>query len=37
VLAACAEARPGEAACTAPLLDVMGATHDRLYARLFQS
>jgi urease accessory protein len=37
VLAACAELRPEQAACVAPLHDVYGATHDRLYARLFQS
>ena len=27
----------GRVATVAPLLDVVGATHDRLYARLFQS
>ncbi len=37
VLAECAALEPGEAAATSPLLDTMGATHDRLYARLFQS
>ncbi len=37
VLAACADLVPGEAATAFPLLDLMGATHDRLYARLFQS
>jgi urease accessory protein len=36
-LAACAALRSGDAATTAPLFDVFGATHDRLYARLFQS
>ena len=37
VLDACASLTPDEAATAFPLLDVMGATHDRLYARLFQS
>jgi urease accessory protein len=37
VLAACAGLAPGDAATASPLLDIMGATHDRLYARLFQS
>ncbi len=37
VLGACANLGPDEAATAFPLLDVMGATHDRLYARLFQS
>jgi urease accessory protein len=37
VFAACAELRPEQAASVAPLHDVYGATHDRLYARLFQS
>jgi urease accessory protein len=37
VLAECADLRPDDAAVVAPLLDVMGATHDRLYVRLFQS
>jgi urease accessory protein len=37
VLAACANLAPREAATASPLLDLMGATHDRLYARLFQS
>lgn len=36
-LAQCEALRPGDAATTAPLFDVFGATHDRLYARLFQS
>jgi urease accessory protein len=37
VLAACGSLAPDEAATAFPLLDMMGATHDRLYARLFQS
>jgi urease accessory protein len=37
VLAECATLSPGEATIVAPLLDIMGATHDRLYVRLFQS
>jgi urease accessory protein len=37
VLGECAALRPDEAATVAPLLDVLGATHDRLYTRLFQS
>lgn len=37
VLAECATLAPEDAAVVAPLLDVMGATHDRLYVRLFQS
>jgi len=37
VLGACEDLAPEEAATACPLLDVMGATHDRLYARLFQS
>jgi urease accessory protein len=37
VSAACADLRPDEAATASPLIDLMGATHDRLYARLFQS
>lgn len=37
VLAECARLTPGEAAVVAPLLDIMGATHDCLYVRLFQS
>jgi len=37
VLDLCSRLRPADAATTAPLLDVFGATHDRLYARLFQS
>jgi urease accessory protein len=37
VLAGCQSLRPEEAATVAPLHDVFGATHDSLYARLFQS
>lgn len=37
VLAECATLTPDDAAVVAPLLDCMGATHDRLYVRLFQS
>jgi urease accessory protein len=37
VLAECANLTPDAAAVVAPLLDFMGATHDRLYVRLFQS
>ena len=37
VLEQCATLRPEDAATIAPLLDLFGATHDRLYARLFQS
>jgi urease accessory protein len=37
VLADCSALGPDDAATSAPLLDVLGATHDRLYARLFQS
>ncbi len=37
VLAACHALRPDDAATAAPLLDVFGAAHDRLHARLFQS
>lgn len=37
VLAACARLKPEEAACTAPVADILAANHDRLYARLFQS
>jgi urease accessory protein len=37
VLDACAYLRPGDAATVSPLIDIVGATHDRLYARLFQS
>jgi urease accessory protein len=37
VLAECASLPASNAASTAPLVDLFGATHDRLYARLFQS
>jgi urease accessory protein len=37
VLERCADLAIEDAAQPAPLLDVLGATHDRLYARLFQS
>jgi urease accessory protein len=37
VLAQCSALTPDDVATTAPLLDLMAATHDRLYARLFQS
>jgi urease accessory protein len=37
VLAQCSSLRPEDAATVAPLQDVFGATHDSLYARLFQS
>jgi len=37
VLAECQSLRPEDAAVVSPLLDIMAATHDRLYARLFQS
>jgi urease accessory protein len=37
VLTRCRRLRPEDAATVSPLLDVVGATHDRLYARLFQS
>jgi urease accessory protein len=37
VLARCEPLAPTEAATTAPLIDVFGATHDQLDARLFQS
>ncbi|HEX4448183.1 MAG TPA: urease accessory UreF family protein [Polyangiaceae bacterium] len=37
VLEECSGLAPDDAATTAPLLDLMAATHDRLYARLFQS
>ncbi len=37
VLAACGWLCVDQAATTAPVLDVFGALHDRLYARLFQS
>jgi urease accessory protein len=37
VLADCEELTPEDAASTAPLVDGIGATHDGLYTRLFQS
>jgi urease accessory protein len=37
VLAACEQLGPEDLRQTAPLLDLIGATHDRLYARLFLS
>ncbi len=37
VLARCERLPAAEAATVAPLLDLIGATHDRLYTRLFQS
>lgn len=37
VLAGCGDLPPEAAATTSPLFDLLGATHDRLYARLFQS
>jgi urease accessory protein len=37
VLGACGELGEDEVAQTAPLLDLFGSTHDRLYSRLFQS
>jgi urease accessory protein len=37
VVAASAALHPDDAACTAPVADIVAATHDRLYARLFQS
>ena len=37
VLERCAWMPPAQAATTAPLVDLFGATHERLYARLFQS
>jgi urease accessory protein len=37
VLAECEALSPESAATVAPLHDILGATHDRLYARLFQS
>jgi urease accessory protein len=37
VLAQCRALTPDDAACVAPVFDALGATHDRLYARLFQS
>jgi urease accessory protein len=37
VVTECSELSPSEAANVAPAVDVVAATHDRLYARLFQS
>jgi len=37
VAACCWQIRPGEAAQTAPVMDLLQATHGRLYTRLFQS
>ncbi len=37
VVACCEGLGPDEAATVAPVADLMGATHDRLYSRLFQS
>jgi urease accessory protein len=37
VLSSCERLALHDAATVAPLLDIVGATHDRLYARLFQS
>jgi urease accessory protein len=37
VLAGCAELEPAAQCQTAPLLDLLGAGHDRLYSRLFTS
>jgi urease accessory protein len=37
VLAECDGLEPAEAATTSPVFELLGATHDRLYARLFQS
>ncbi len=37
VLARCSAIEPDDAASVAPLHDVFGAKHDRLYSRLFQS
>jgi urease accessory protein len=37
VLAACQELRAADAATVSPLVEIIGATHDRLYMRLFQS
>ena len=37
VLERCERLRPPDAVTVAPLLDLFGATHDRLYSRLFQS
>jgi urease accessory protein len=37
VLEQCGALTPHEAACVTPFFDALSATHDRLYARLFQS
>jgi urease accessory protein len=37
ILAECGALTPDDAACTAPFFDALGATHDHLYSRLFQS
>jgi urease accessory protein len=37
VLSACAATAPDAAANTAPIFDIVAATHDELYARMFQS
>jgi len=37
ILSACEGRRPREAALVAPVVDLIGATHDGLYSRLFQS
>lgn len=37
VLDACASLKPCDAATVSPLIDIIGATHDGLYTRLFQS
>lgn len=37
VAAECAHLTPADAAWTAPLQELLGGTHDRLYSRLFQS
>jgi urease accessory protein len=36
-IAACASMAPEDVAQSAPLLDLVQSTHDRLYSRLFQS
>jgi urease accessory protein len=37
VLEACASLRPADSATVAPIADLVAATHDRMYSRLFQS
>ncbi len=37
ILKRCESLGPDDAATAAPVVDIVGATHDRLYARLFQS